>query len=206
MKHDGMIYIPYQFIHSLLQAGRYFLVSCERSIEKVLCSIYKDVCYMLRWCIKPEFQKIDYIFLVIDIVEYILILLEKKLGQRYVLRVCFVIVRHSNMYFQPICKIYLKKQQPCWGFIFFIADYKYCEQSFNYTVGNNSIKKICTHFRYKLLTTAASSPIPCHYRIKNQLARFLRILSFHTIEQLVSSYITSASLNHKIISTRNLKS
>ena len=107
-----------------------------------------------------------------------------------------------NMYFQLICKIYLKKQQPCWGFIFFIADYKYCEQSFNYTVGNNSIKKICTHFRYKLLTTAASSPIPCHYRIKNQLARFLRILSFHTIEQLVSSYITSASLNHKIFSTR----
>ena len=51
-------------------------LSCERSIEKVLCSIYKDVCYMLRWCIKPEFQKIDYIFLVIDIVEHIWILLE----------------------------------------------------------------------------------------------------------------------------------
>ena len=205
MKHDGMIYIPYQFIHSLLQAKGDTFLSCKRSIEKVLCSIYKDVCYMLRWCIKPEFQKIDYIFLVIDIVEYMRILLESKLGQRYVF---FLIVTYisRNMYFQQICKIYLKKQQPCWGFIFFIADYKYCEQSFNYTVGNNSIKKICTHFRYKLLTTAASSPIPCHYRIKNQLARFLRILSFHTIEQLVSSYITSASLNHKIISTRNLKS
>ena len=204
MKHDGMIYIPYQFIHSLLQAGRYFLVSCERSIEKVLCSIYKDVCYMLRWCIKPEFQKIDYIFLVIDIVEYMRILLDIN----QVLRISFLMVTYISrtMYFQQTCKIYLKKQQPCWGFIFFIADYKYCEQSFNYTVGNNSIKKICTHFRYKLLTTAASSPIPCHYRIKNQLARFLRILSFHTIEQLVSSYITSASLNHKIISTRNLKS
>ena len=162
---------------------------------------------MLRWCIKPEFQKIDYIFLVIDIVEYIWILLESKLGQRYVLWVILIVTYISrNMYFQQMCKIYPKKQQPCWGFIFFIADYKYCEQSFNYTVGNNSIKKICTHFRYKLLTTAASSPIPCHYRIKNQLARFLRILSFHTIEQLVSSYITSASLNHKIISTRNLKS
>ena len=37
-------------IHTLTVAseGRYFLVLCERSIEKVLCSIYKDVCYMLR--------------------------------------------------------------------------------------------------------------------------------------------------------------
>ena len=194
------------FTHCCKQGDTF--LSCERSIEKVLCSIYKDVCYMLRWCIKPEFQKIDFIFLVIDIVEYCLnivwILLEFKL-----LRMSFYLIVtyiSRNMYFQQICKIYLRKQQPCWGFIFFIADYKYCEQSFNYTVGNNSIKKICTHFRYKLLTTAASSPIPCHYRIKNQLARFLRILSFHTIEQLVSSYITSASLNHKIISTRNLKS
>ena len=67
-------------------------------------------------------------------------------------------------------------------------------------------KKSCTHFRYKLLgTTAASCPIPCHYRMKNQLARFLRISSFHTIEQLVSSYITSASLNHKIFSTRKFR-
>ena len=55
MKHDGMIYFPYQFIHSLLQAEK-ILSSC-RSIEKVLCCIYKDVWYMLRWCIQAGFKK-----------------------------------------------------------------------------------------------------------------------------------------------------
>ena len=79
MKHDGMIYIPYQFIHSLLQAKGDTFLSSVKEVLKKFCALYIKM--SVTCCgdvLNPEFQKIDYIFLVIDIVEYMRILLEIK--------------------------------------------------------------------------------------------------------------------------------